>query len=140
MEAFFIARAVAMKASGYFDSNVFLYREEEILGKRMEKAGYKAGVVRDLHFIHLHDYAGTKARDYYDQLKKESYSERYYFRKYLGAGKCQMIYVTLMQFIFALVVIERNLRHKIKEKLSNRCKNCCNECSVDCKCGAAKDC
>ena len=138
--SFFIARAVAMKASGYFDSNVFLYREEEILGKRMEKAGYKVGVVRDLHFIHLHDYAGTGARAYYNQLRRESFSERYYFKRYMGANKCQMVYVTLMQMLFTLVVIGRNERHKIKEKLSNRCKNCCNECSVDCKCGAAKDC
>lgn len=51
---YFLAKAEAMKNVGFFDEGTFLYNEENILGIRMKRAGYKELVAIDQKFLHNH--------------------------------------------------------------------------------------
>ena len=110
--SFFVCRSEAMKKCDYFDSNVFLYREEEILGKRLNKAGYKLGVVTDVYYIHNHQYSKENLSIIIKNLKILQKSERYYFKYYLNANKLQMLYVCLFEYIF---LINRSLLYLFKK-------------------------
>ena len=98
----FLASARAMESCGYFDENVFLYREEEILGQRMARCGYKVGVVDNLRYKHLHDMS-TLSRDAYIRMYKQEFaSERYFFKEYLGATTKELVLLTCLQLIYGV--------------------------------------
>lgn len=115
--SFFIASAEAMKDCGYFDPNIFLYREEEILGERMKRAGYKLGVIANLRYIHLHDYTKTPLLAYCKQLKQECISERYFFKKYLGCNNGGMTLLVILQLLFVVSILKSVLKNKLIKML-----------------------
>ena len=51
---FFLARLSVMQELGFFDENVFLYNEENILGIKCKKKGYVELVALDQFYIHNH--------------------------------------------------------------------------------------
>ena len=113
--SFFVASTHALEASGGFDSNVFLYREEEILGKRMASAGYKLGLCSTVFFVHNHAYSNEPAKHKYKMLKLALKSEQYYFRRYKKANIFQMLYVKTLQFLYKIILF---INWKRKEKVN----------------------
>lgn len=103
--SFFICRTQAFIDCGMFDPNVFLYREEEILGKKINNLGYKIGVVGNLYYRHNHEYLEEALHIMIRHKKMEFSSERYFFRKYLGASKLKMIYVHIFQKLLLCRII-----------------------------------
>lgn len=111
--SFFVVSAEAISKCEYFDENIFLYREEEILGKRMEKAGFEIGLLEDAFFHHNHHYRKETAKKKLYALKIALKSEKYYFRVYKKANKFQMLYVSIFQGIYQSLLY---INWKIKEK------------------------
>ena len=107
--SFFICRTQAFLDCGMFDQNIFLYREEEILGVRMRKKGYKLGVVDNLYYKHAHEYSKEKFATLLRQKKLEFTSERYFFRKYLGASDLQIFFVYILEKILLCRIIIKHL-------------------------------
>ena len=99
---FFILERNAIEKCNGFDENIFLYREEEILGKRMERAGYKTAVCTDCFFIHNHNYKKETPEVKTNRNKIVMKSEQWYFQEYLKSNKIQMLYVNIMQKIYLL--------------------------------------
>lgn len=51
---FMFIRAKAFEEAGMFDQNTFLYAEEMILSKRLERAGYNIFFLKEIEIIHNH--------------------------------------------------------------------------------------
>ena len=98
--SFFISKTNALQDCGGFDERIFLYREEEILGKRLEKVNYIEAVVSDCYFIHKHDYKAENAEIIYKRNIIAMKSEQLYFREYLNSNRLQMMYVILIEKIY----------------------------------------
>jgi GT2 family glycosyltransferase len=89
----FIATSNALVKCKGFDEEIFLYREEEILGKRMLASGYKEAIVKNFSFIHHHNYKLENAKTKFNRLKLALQSECVYFKKYIKSKSVQLIYL-----------------------------------------------
>lgn len=79
---FFMAKVIALKMIGYLDENVFMYNEENLLGIRCKKYGYKEIMVTDQYYFHNHK-KSTKKLSFYEKIKvtEKSYQSRKYMCK-----------------------------------------------------------
>ena len=76
--------------AGGYDENVFLYMEEEIIGKRIKELGYYTIVILDSFYIHEHGMTINKKHDFISQRELLWKSREYYFRKYLRFNKLEL--------------------------------------------------
>ena len=83
----FFINAKDFEKVGYFDENVFIYMEEDILGTKISKINKKAGVDRSINYIHY----GAKTTDIVfttkAKIKYVCRSNIYYFEHYLSNNK-----------------------------------------------------
>ncbi len=86
---FFIAKLEVLKELGYFDENMFMYHEENLLGMKCKKQGYKVGICLGQFYIHNHVYKpGALPSKILGETKKTYKSakylcENYYSKKYI---------------------------------------------------------
>lgn len=78
---FFLARVDAMEKLGFLDENVFLYNEENILGIKCKKEGYKEIIVLDQFYIHNHKYKKKETTTF--KKKIQMTNNGYESRKYM---------------------------------------------------------
>ena len=76
----------AIIKAGYFDENVFLYNEENILSERMKRAGYLEGLVTDAFYMHNHIRVETKRKVSFSERRKNEESGIYYLKEYRGTS------------------------------------------------------
>ena len=100
--AFFIVRHDAFKKANYFDENVFLFYEEDILAQKMKENGYKVFCRNDVKFIHYESKTIGKTLSYYRKIKQLYTSKMYYHEKYNKINKLQI-------FIFQVLNICRKV-------------------------------
>lgn len=98
--SFFMVNTEAMLRSGCFDENIFLYREEEILGKRMNEKGFKLGILHDRFYIHNHKYSSESLKYLTKHLEMVFKSEKYYFDKYINSSIYSHITVAIFQKLY----------------------------------------
>lgn len=90
---FLLAKAAILKEIGFFDENVFLYNEENILGFKIKQAGYQEVLAIDQFYYHNHK---TRQDSNITLMKKlqtggQSFKSRcylcktYYSKRYLPA-------------------------------------------------------
>lgn len=99
---------------GFFDPNTFLYREENILYKKLSALGYKNFVSVDQKCIHL-GAASTKAVSKSAWLlRMAKVSEKYYVEKYSGASlPTRLLYYASLKFFLCSVAIQKWLKAKL---------------------------
>ena len=98
--SFFAVSSTAMLEAGLFDENTFLYREEEILGRRLKRAGYKEGVVTAITYKHNHKYHDESIKKKEKSLKIALNSERYYFNTYVCKTRFGKLYAIITEKLF----------------------------------------
>ncbi len=104
----------AFQKTGGFDEKVFLYCEENILGKRLRNAGFVSGLIPELQY--LHENGGSTKKIYSRMLPKQKIrqkSERYYYKNYLNIGTFQEIIALLFQ---AVVLLETSMLDMVMER------------------------
>ena len=78
----FFMKASTIRDAGYFDENVFLYYEENIMAKKLEALQLKSVLYNDITFVHNHSVSidkSVKRLNKYKILKKsQAYFEKYY--------------------------------------------------------------
>ena len=89
--SFFVIRIDDYKRIDGFDERTFLYAEEIILAKRLEKIGKKVGVLTGERYDHLHS---ASIRKHYNASKRRAFPNFYrsfciYNKYYLGTDKLQ---------------------------------------------------
>ncbi len=78
---FWAARADILKRVDYLDEHTFLWYEENILAKKIQRIGYKKGVLTKTTIVHDHDLATTNNFNY-QSAKIGATSRWYYISKY----------------------------------------------------------
>lgn len=107
---FFIIKADILKNIGYLDENVFLYYEESILAKKIEKIGKDIVVCNNIEIIHNHSVSVNKSIKKINKFKILAKSQRYYHKHYNNAGILKMAglyisyYITLMISYILLIL------------------------------------
>ncbi|MGN1299275.1 MAG: glycosyltransferase [Candidatus Scatovivens sp.] len=114
--AFFIIKHDIFKKIGYFDDNVFLFYEEDILSKKIKKLGYKILSLNNINFIHYESKTINKTHSYYKRIKQLYTSKMYYQREYNKINKFQEIIFNILNVFRILeLLIEIPIRKLLRK-------------------------
>jgi len=96
--ACFLARRSVLEAVGGFDEHLFMYFEDKDLCKRVREAGYRVVYFPEATVVHLKAGSSGKSPQELDAIYRQS--QRYYYRKHLGALSVGVleIYLRLRQW------------------------------------------
>lgn len=109
-------RKEVLQYIGGFDEHTFLYYEENILNKKMNKHGYVNYMIPSLSCIHVGGQTTNKLDNRYFLLKCNYDSLLYYMRYYEHSGFLRLLYIKFTGKF-------RLFRVKIMTKLRNYLKN-----------------
>lgn len=96
--AFFAIKYEILKEIDYFDENVFLFYEEDILATKVKRAGYKVYSLNHVTFEHFESNSINKALSYYNKMKRLQASKMYYQKEYNEINKFQIVVFTILNF------------------------------------------
>ena len=108
---FMLVRASAFHEAGMFDPYTFLYAEEPILSRRMERAGYSVWFCRELSVIHNHAQTTKNALSRMKILELDFASMYYYYKTYTSASKFVLL---LAKWNFAVFKFFHPIWNKVK--------------------------
>ena len=100
--AFFIIKANILHKIGLLDENVFLFYEEDILAKLLEKENMKTISLNSEKFIHFESQTIGKTFSYFRKMRQMFKSKMYYHKKYNKINIIQTI-------IFYILYLFRNI-------------------------------
>lgn len=106
---FFMIKGNVMKKINYFDENVFLYYEENILTNKIKKLGYKIYVDLSSEIMHDHSVSISKIYNNIDKYKLLKNSQYYYYSNYEECNKISLLLLKLTKkfSIFILKIIKK---------------------------------
>lgn len=81
--SFFVARRDILKRGGDFDENTFLYYEEDILGCKLKRLGFKTALLCNYKFLHYEGSSVNKNLNYLRKYRAMQKSRLYFHRQYL---------------------------------------------------------
>ena len=96
---FFMIRKSTFESVDFFDPNTFLYSEESILAKKLEKAGYKNAVLTTYYIHHNHkekDIRLVNKKNKIFDMKCFYSSRKYYITKY---SEENLVFVLLARLV-----------------------------------------
>lgn len=88
--SFFAITAKAFEEIGGLDENIFLYYEELILAKRLQRCGYRTGLITDRTYLHNHSVSIRKSMKNVRIWRAVLKSKYYYQKNYNNANIFQM--------------------------------------------------
>lgn len=98
--SFFLMTSEVYKVIGGFDTNTFLYYEENILAKKIKKNGYQNYLLTGYSYDHMHSVTINKSYKTEKSKLDLAYRSRgYYMEKYLKCNAIQMAIYKLTYFI-----------------------------------------
>ena len=106
---FFAISSKHLEEMGYFDENVFLYYEENIMGIKTKKLGKNIIVCNNVDVIHDHSVSidkSLKRIKKYDILKT---SQEYFEKKYNGASKIELLFLKVFTFLTRFLLLIKYL-------------------------------
>ena len=96
--AFFVIKFDVFKKIGYFDENVFLFYEEDILAQKLKKLGFGEMSLNNISFIHFESNSISKAMNYYNKMKRLQTSKMYYQKTYNKINGFQIFIFTIINY------------------------------------------
>lgn len=102
---FFMISSKHLEDMGYFDENVFLYYEENIMGIKTKKLGKNIIVCNNVDVIHDHSVSidkSLKRIKKYDILKT---SQEYFEKKYNGANKIELFFLKVFRYLTRFLLL-----------------------------------
>lgn len=96
--AFFVIKYNVFKEIGFFDENVFLFYEEDILASKIKKLGYKVYSLNNVNFEHFESNSINKALSYYNKMKRLQTSKMYYQKTYNNINRFQNVVFAVLNF------------------------------------------
>lgn len=114
--SFFIIKSKVLKQMDYFDDNVFLFYEEDILAKKLKDANYKIISLNSERFIHYESQTIGKTFSYFTKMVELFKSKMYFQKNYNHINIAQSIlYYILFVFRMIELAIEIPLRKILKK-------------------------
>ena len=100
---------------GYFDENTFLYYEEDILGAKLKKAGYKEVLLNKEKYIHYGNQTLGSLKKIYKKQNELCKSKKYFQRVYNGVSDKKIKIFDILLVIKKIeLLIEQPIRNLIK--------------------------
>ena len=96
--AFFVIKYPIFKQVGYFDENVFLFYEEDILANKLQKLGYTEMSLNMINFKHFESQTISKIMSYYKKIKRLQESKMYYQKTYNNINGFQVALFTIINY------------------------------------------
>lgn len=106
---FFMISSKHLEDMGYFDENVFLYYEENIMGIKTKKLGKNIIVCNNVDVIHDHSISidkSLKRIKKYDILKT---SQEYFEKTYNGANKIELFFLKVFRYLTRILLLIKYL-------------------------------
>jgi len=101
--SFFIIKSNIFKEIKLFDENVFLFYEEDILGKKLKELDYKIYSINDVSFIHYESKTIGKMFSYYNKVKQLHKSKMYYQKQY---NKIKLWQIAIFELLYMVRHVE----------------------------------
>ncbi len=92
---FFAIKSSILEEIGFFDERVFLYYEENILGKKLKEKGYHSVICNNVVILHEHSVSIDCNIGYINKFKQLKESQRYFEETYNQAGKVGLFFLSL---------------------------------------------
>ena len=105
-----------LEVYGFFDENVFLFYEEDILAKRLKEKGFGEMSLNNIEFKHFESQSIDKAYSYFNKIKTLQKSKMYYHKKYNHINNFQF-------FIYHILNIWRRIELLIEIPIRKLLKN-----------------
>lgn len=80
--AFFVIKGDIFKKINYFDDKLFLFGEEDVIGKKVHDLGYNACVLNNCSVVHYESVSINRCYDMPQKLKILYKSLRHYYKEY----------------------------------------------------------
>lgn len=106
---FFMISSKHLEDMGYFDENIFLYYEENIMGIKTKKLGKNIIVCNNVDVIHDHSVSidkSLKRIKKYDILKT---SQEYFEKTYNGANKIELFFLKVFRYLTRFLLLIKYL-------------------------------
>ncbi len=79
---FFIISAAALEKINFFDENIFLYYEENVIASKLKSLGYKTLIINDVSIIHNHSVTIDNSLNRIKKYKELKKSQKYFHKTY----------------------------------------------------------
>ena len=114
---FFLVKLDHFQEVGLFDENVFLYNEENIIGIKFKRKGYRVAIMPRLFYYHNHDFSKeNRKKTLIAKLKREKV--KYDSRKYLAKTYYSKLIIYPLFMIWLLNCVQISVGH-LKHKVIN---------------------
>lgn len=121
--SFFIIKKEIFEKVDFFDENTFLYYEEDILGNKIKKLGYKNVILNKYNFIHYESVSVDKSMKAMKKFRNLQKSKIYYHKKYNEDANIFQIFMLYFftffryveQFFEVLKIIIRKFLKKLND-------------------------
>ena len=113
---FFLIKSTILEDIKYLDENVFLYYEENILSKKIQKLGLKTKVNNEIVIIHDHSVTINKSLNRVEKLKTLNKSKLYFEENYNNATKRELNTLKSILKLSESILVLTNLFTKYKRK------------------------
>ena len=102
---FFMISSKHLEEMGYFDENVFLYYEENIMGIKTKRLKKNIIVCNNVDVVHDHSVSidkSLKRIKKYDILKT---SQEYFEKKYNGASRIELFFLKVFRYLTRILLL-----------------------------------
>ncbi len=114
--AFFVADYNKFKEINFFDENVFLFYEEDIISKRLIEKGYSIYSLNDIKYIHYDSKTIGKLMSVYKKQDILFDSRIYYQKTYNKIGKIYEFVFNILRYIRKIELVFEVIILKVKRK------------------------
>ena len=114
--AFFIIKYDILEKCDFFDKNVFLFYEEDILATKIKNLGYEVYSLNDINFTHFESKTIDKFFSYFNKIKQLQRSKMYYQKKY---NKINVFQVCIFEILNLFRKIELLIEIPIRKMMKN---------------------
>jgi GT2 family glycosyltransferase len=113
---FFGVRLDVFKELGYFDENTFLFYEENILAFKLRTSNYKAGLVLDVTYKHIHENSSTLSLAKSSKAVMITNKSTLYFHK--TYSKLSHFSLLILKSVMFYRIVERTVLISAKKMLT----------------------
>ncbi len=103
--SFFVADISKFKEIGYFDENTFLFYEEDIIARKLEKNNYNITSLNNIKFIHYDSQTIGKVISAKRKIDILFESKKYYHKKYNNVGNFGIIFLDILKNVRKIEII-----------------------------------
>jgi GT2 family glycosyltransferase len=100
-----------------FDSNTFLYYEEEILFIKLNRNGFKNYILPGVSYKHTHDY--SKNKNNVKTAKISNQSRKYLFQNYFHLNFFEKLLINLANFDAIMLARSRDIKNSLIKSKSD---------------------